>query len=80
MESLKKLIARVLEIEESSVTDDASPTTIASWDSYNGLLLVSAIEKNFHLKLTTEETVSVQSIGDIKKVLQKHGIKEDLEL
>lgn len=80
MESLKKLIARVLEIEESSVTDDASPTTIASWDSYNGLLLVSAIEKKFNLKLTTEETVSVQSIGDIKKVLQKHGIKEDLEL
>ena len=80
MEPLKKLIARVLEIDESVITDDASPNTIASWDSYNGLLLVSTIEKNFNVKLTNDETISVQSIKDIRRMLLKHGITEGLEL
>ena len=50
METLKKLFAKVLDIDENDINDSSSPDSIASWDSFNGLMLVSELEKNFDVR------------------------------
>lgn len=74
MESLNKILSSVLEISESAITDGTSPENVASWDSFNGLMLVSALEKNFKIKFTIDEVIAVKNVHDIKEALKKHGI------
>ena len=64
METLKKLFAKVLDIDENDINDSSSPDSIASWDSFNGLMLVSELEKNFK---------------DVKWILKKHNVTEGID-
>ena len=78
MEYLKELVARVLNVDKGEINDEASPSSIDSWDSFNGLMLVVELEKNFNVKFTTEEVTSITKFKDIKDTLAKHGIKREL--
>lgn len=74
MNKLTRILAKVLDIKESEISDQASPETISSWDSFNSLLLASEIENEFGIKFTMDEVVAMKNVGEIKKVLKKYGI------
>ncbi len=74
MDKLSSLVSRVLNIDVSSVGDDTSPESIESWDSFNGLVLVTELEKEFKVKFSIEEIVSVKNVGDIRRALKEHGV------
>lgn len=76
MGKLTAILARVLEIPEESITDETGPEKVASWDSFNGLLLVSELEEAFGVEFTMEEVTSVKTVRDIKATLLKHGVRE----
>lgn len=75
MDRLKNLLSKVLGIDPKSITDETSPANVESWDSFNGLVLVSELEKQFKVKFTIDEVTSVKNVGDIKKALKKHGVE-----
>lgn len=75
MGKLKQILAKVLEIDSATITDETSPQNTPSWDSFNGLLLVTELEKGFDVKFTIDEVVAVKNVRDIKKALEKHGVK-----
>lgn len=79
METLKELVARVLEIKKEEINDDSSPDNISSWDSFNALMLVSELEKNFNIKFSIEEVMAVKNFKNIKDSLKKHGVKKGIE-
>ncbi len=74
MESLKELVARVLDINKENLEDTSSPENISSWDSFNGLMLVSELENNFSVKFTMDEVLAVKNYGDIKDALRRHDV------
>ena len=74
MTELYTIIGRVLGIPSEQITDTTSPDTVAGWDSYNGLMLVSEIEQEFHVSFTMDEVVAVRNVGDVKAALHRHGI------
>lgn len=78
MNDLKKVLSEVLNVNESEINRDSSPENISSWDSFNGLILVSELESNFNVKFTTEEIYSVKKVADIIKILKSHGVTEGL--
>ena len=75
MKNLKKILSKVLGVNEVDINDDSSPDNIESWDSFNGLMLVSELENEFKISFTVDEVVNVKKVGDIKKALIKHGVK-----
>ena len=75
MKRIKSVLANVLQIDEDSVTDETSPETVESWDSFNVLLLISECEKMFNMSFNLDEVMEVKCVGDIKAVLKKHGVK-----
>ena len=79
METLKELVARVLQIDKKELNDNSSPDNIPSWDSFNGLMLVSEIEKNFNVKFSLEEVINTKKFIDIKKSLKKQGITQGVD-
>lgn len=77
MKKLYAVLSEILQIKEEIINDNTSPSNVDNWDSYNGLLLVSELENNFNVKFTLEEVMAVKNVGDIKKALEKHGIKTE---
>ena len=77
MDKLKKILSKTLGVREKEINDDSSPDNIESWDSFNGLMLVSELENVFKISFTIDEVVNVKNVGDIKKALIKHGVKFD---
>ena len=77
MTRLYRLIARVLDVDKSSINDKSSPETLKNWDSFNGLLLVDELEKEFKIKFSLEEIVDVKNVSDIKRHLKNHGANEN---
>ncbi len=74
---LYSLIARIMGVPVSQISDQSGPETIESWDSFNGLVLVDELESEFKVKFTFDETLDVKTVADIKKHLQNHGVALD---
>lgn len=74
MNRLKTILSKVLEIEEDKINDELSPADVETWDSFNGLILVSELEDGFKIKFTMEEVTSVKCVRDIKETLKRHGV------
>lgn len=74
MKTVEEVIAQVLQIDLSDITDASSPNDIENWDSFNGLLLVAELEKTFNVSFSMDEIVVVKNVGDIKSALKRHGI------
>lgn len=72
--SVEEVVALVLGIDPGAVTDATSPRDVESWDSFNGLMLVTELEKEFGVSFHIDEITGVQNVGDIKKALRNHGV------
>ena len=78
---LTSVLSKVLEVDTDSINLNSSPENIESWDSYNGLAIVSALEQEFQVEFTIEEILAVKNVKDIVNCLYTHDISfKDLEL
>lgn len=71
---LHRTISDILGIDAASLTDDASPDTISTWDSLNHLNLVMALESEFGLSLSPEDALDMRTIGLIRTILRERGV------
>ena len=74
MRRLRAVLAKVLQVDPGSITDETSPANTPSWDSLNALMLLSALEEAFSVSFTMEEAMSVRHVGDIKRALARHAV------
>ena len=71
---LKDILAKILLIDETKISDSMSRKTVKEWDSMAHLMLVSEIETAFEVTLDDDDIMEIQTVADIKKTLQKLGI------
>ena len=66
-DQVKKIIARVLNVEIGDITDGLSSGDIPQWDSVGNLAIISTIEQELNIEFPLEvlfDLTSVQSIVD----------------
>jgi acyl carrier protein len=73
-EKLYGIIAKVMDISIDEITDNSSPETIPSWDSFNSYILLDELESEFKTEFTLDEITETKNVSDIKKNLKIHGI------
>ncbi len=66
---LAELIAVLLEIDTTEVTEEMSPETVAQWDSLNHVSICTAVSQEFSISMTTEEMVMIRNVGDLVTLL-----------
>ena len=71
---LYSIIAKIMDVSESDVTDESGPETIANWTSFNSYVLLYQLETEFNVKFTIDEAMDVQIVADIKRHLNNHGV------
>ncbi len=74
MKKLCGLVAEVLGVEHESVEPDTGPLTLSQWDSLNHMRLVAAVEETYGVQLSTDEIVTLLSVGEIAALLREKGI------
>ena len=73
MQSLNKILSKVLDLDENQINDELGPHNTENWDSFNALLLMTELEKNFKANFSIEEVSAVKNVGDIKRILKRYG-------
>jgi acyl carrier protein len=63
-----------MDISIDEITDNSSPETIPSWDSFNSYILLDELESEFKTEFTIDEVTETKNVSDIKKHLKIHGI------
>jgi len=72
---LYEIISNVLGTNASEINDESSPKTIKSWDSFNNLLLLNEIEKEYSISIDFEDFTKSESVKEIKTLLEKYDIQ-----
>ena len=70
MKDLKKIVARVLNMDERNINDKTSPKNVETWDSFNHIMLISEIESNYNIKLSMDDIQKITCFRDIKNILK----------
>lgn len=70
---LYEVISRVMNVPISQISDESGPENIESWDSFNVYVLLDEIETAIGVKFTLDETLAINKVSDLKKLLQKYG-------
>lgn len=71
---LDGLVATVLEIAPETVSDETKQSETAGWSSKRHLELVVSLEETYGVSFTTDEIVSMISVGRMRTVLRAKGI------
>jgi acyl carrier protein len=66
---LKEVISNVLGVSIDAINDNSSPDSIDKWDSLSHLNLVMAIEAEFDVELTPEDSMDMLSVKLIRMIL-----------
>jgi len=59
---VKKVTARVLEIDESEISDDANFSFDLGASSMQSLLLVASFQEEFNIEMDEEKSLEIQTI------------------
>lgn len=67
---LRRVISAVFGVEESTVTPNDSPHTVAEWDSVGHLQLMLALEEEFGVRFEADEFASLGSVALLEARLE----------
>ncbi len=74
MIQLNELIAGVINVPSSTLTPQSGPENLSDWDSLAHIGIVSAVEQMYQVQLTMPEILSINTIADLRKILEKRGV------
>jgi acyl carrier protein len=67
---LRQLLAKNVDVPESSLTETSTAQNTAGWDSVANLGFIADIEDEFGVTVTTNDAMRMKSLGDIAAFLE----------
>ena len=67
---LKEVLSNVLGVSIEEINDDSSPDSLDQWDSLSHIKLVMAIESEFEVELSPEDSMDMLSVKLIRMILE----------
>jgi len=71
---IEELVAEAFGLTVAEVDDATSADSVEAWDSLAHVNLVMHIEETYAVSLSTDETLEIRSVGEIRRVLGQHGV------
>ncbi len=72
LETVKKVIADQLGVEESQITPESHFIDDLGADSLDTVELVMALEEEYGIEIPDEDAEKIQTVGDVIKYIQEH--------
>ena len=74
---LYEVIAGVLKIDSSTLSEESNALNTPNWDSLRHIELMLAVETAFGKHFSMAEMMSMQNLGDMRKLLAEKGVVFD---
>jgi len=74
-DQLIELFAEILNVPADTLNDDSSPNSVEQWDSLAAMHLVSTLEEEYDVELSTVEIMDMRSISSVRRILRMKGIE-----
>lgn len=74
MNTIHKLMAEVLKLPESSISEGTTMQATPEWDSLKHMELILAIERHYEIELTGDEIAEMTSVKAINHILEQRGL------
>ncbi len=74
VEKFHDIVSKILLIDVDKIADDLNRKDIKQWDSMTHLMLITELEDAFEVAFDEDDIPEIQSIGDLKKTLEKYGV------
>jgi acyl carrier protein len=71
---LLEFVSETFAVDKSILKLETAPGDFPEWDSLGHLSLLTALEEKFNISFDMDETMSIQSIGDLKNTLNAKGV------
>lgn len=71
---LLEFVSETFSIDKNKINLDTMPGDFPEWDSLGHLNLLTSLEEKFNISFDMEETMSIQSINDLKNTLSSKGV------
>ena len=69
---LKKIISVIFLIDQNQINNQSSNENIKEWDSLKHLSLVLAIEEEFNIRFSNDETLQLTSFKNIVEIIKNN--------
>ncbi len=73
-EKLKTLFKEIFQVPGEDFSDDLTPDTVKEWDSVSHLVLFTALEDEFGIRIRSDELIELTSVKKIKDLLAGRGL------
>ena len=74
---LNDLVASILKVPATSISDETSPETLPRWDSLKHLDLMTGIEDAYGIRFSTADIMRAKSVGEVRLLLREKGLEVD---
>ena len=70
LNELNILFKKELTDDSISLQLESTAKDVDNWDSLNHMVLISAIEKKYHIKFSLKEIMKLKNVGDMCSLVQ----------
>ena len=71
LDQIRDVIQDVLDCDDLELTLETRPDQVEDWDSMAQIQILVAIENEFGIKFSLEESLGISCVGDIVEVLER---------
>jgi acyl carrier protein len=68
-DDIRRIFAATLKLQPEFVAPEASPDSVAAWDSMGHMRLVTAVEAELAVKLTMEQVLAIDSFAALCRIV-----------
>ena len=76
--TLQDVLKEAFNMKDSEYTDTQSLMQLEDWDSMSHMVFITQLEEVFDVELSGDEIISLETIGDVKKLLDRKGKTEKI--
>lgn len=77
-EKIKKIMSAVFETPADQINEMSSPDNLEKWDSLNHIVLISALEDEYNIRLTDEQIGDMLNFRLIIETLKESGVSNEI--
>ena len=72
MNNIEELIRQTLMLSvDTQINDQTTPQDIPAWDSLGHINIITAIEEEYDIEITTEQIAKLESVAHFKELIEE---------
>ena len=71
-ETVKKMIAKQLKVDEAAITENSRLVEDLKADSANVMVMIMDLEDNYGIVIEDDQIMNLKTVGDVVKYIEAH--------